>query len=85
MLANYYRLIKAMTSKIVIDNWRERKKINDALPPEQRYDDVENLIEELHLPMFRSVAIGCIHEVTEAFLVSKCGFVQCRKLSRIII
>ena len=63
----------------------ESEKKNDALPPEQRHDDVENSIEELHLPMFQSAAIGCIHEVAEAFLVSKCGFVQCRKLFRIII
>ena len=72
ILANCYRLIKAVTSKVIIDDWKKRKRINNSLPEEQRCTDVENSIEELQLPMFQSVAIGCLHEVSEAFLVSKC-------------
>ena len=75
ILANCCRLIKAVTSKVIIDDWKQRKRINDALPEEQRRTDVENSIEELQLPMFQSAAIGCLHEVTEAFLVSTCTFV----------
>ena len=79
ILANCYRLIKAVTSKVIFDDWKQHKRINDALPEEQRRNDVENLIEELQLPMFQSAAIGCLHEVSEAFLVSKCPFVPVRK------
>ena len=79
ILANCYRLIKAVTSKVIIDDWKQRKRINDALPEEQRRTDVENSIEELQLPMFQSAAIGCLHEASEAFLVSKCPIVPVRK------
>ena len=75
ILPNFYRLIKAVTLKIIIDDWRQRKRINDALPEDQRRTDVENSIEELQLPMFQSAAIGCLHEASEAFLVSKCPFI----------
>ena len=78
-LANCYRLIKAVTSKVIIDDWKQQKRINDALPEEQRRNDVENSIEELQLPMFQSAAIGCLHEASEAFLVSKCPVVPVRK------
>ena len=79
ILANCYRLIKAVTSKVIIDDWKQRKRINDALPEEQRRNDVENSIEELQLPMFQSAAIGCLHEASEAFLVSKCPIHTCKK------
>ena len=79
ILANCYRLIKAVTSKVIIDNWKQRKRINNALPEEQRCNDVENSIEELQLPMFQSAAIGCLHEVSEAFLVSKCPFIPVKE------
>ena len=68
-----------MTSKIIIDDWMQRKRINDALPEEQRRNDVENSIEELQLPMFQSVAIGCLHKASEAFLVSECPFIPVKK------
>ena len=79
ILANCYRLIKAVTSKVIIDDWKQRKRINDPLPEEQRRNDVENSIEELQLPMFQSAAIGCLHEASEAFLVSKCPVIHVRK------
>ena len=79
ILANCYRLIKAVTSKVIIDDWKQWKRINDALPEEQRCNDVENSIEELQLPMFQSAAIGCLHEASEAFFVSKCPVVPVRK------
>ena len=79
ILANCYRLIKAVTSKVIIDDWKQPKRINDALPEEQIRNDVENSIEELQLPMFQSAAIGCLHEVSEAFLVSKCPIVPVRE------
>ena len=79
ILANCYRLIKAVTSKVIIDDWKQRKRINNALPEEQRRTDVENSIEELQLPMFQSVAIGCLHKASEASLVSKCPVVPVRK------
>ena len=75
ILANCSRLIKAVTSKVIIDDWKQQKRINDALPEDQRRTDVENSIEELQLPIFQSVVIGCLHEATEAFLVSRCPFV----------
>ena len=75
ILANCCRLIKAVMSKVIIDDWKQRKRINDALPEEERRTDVENSIEELQLPMFQSAAIGCLHEATEAFLVSTCAFI----------
>ena len=81
--ANYSRLIKAVTSKL-IDDWMQCKRINDALPPEQRRDDIEKSIEDLQLPMFQSAAIGCLHEAVEAFAVSKCGLVPL-EISRIIV
>ena len=84
ILANCSRLIKAVTSKIIIDDWRQRKRINDALPEEQRCNDVENSIEELQLPMFQRAAIGCLHKASEAFLVSECPFIPVNKNSRII-
>ena len=84
ILANCYRIIKAVTSKIIIDDWIQCKRINDALPPEERRDDVENSIDELQLPMFQSVAIGCLHEASEVFLVSKCGLVSV-EISQIIV
>ena len=79
ILANCYRLIKAVTLKVIIDDWKQRKRINDALPEEQRRNDVDNSIEELQLPMFQSAAIGCLHEASEAFLVSKCPIIPVRK------
>ena len=79
ILANCYRLIKVVTSKVIIDDWKQRKRINDALPEEQRRNDVENSIEELQLPMFQSAAIGCLHKASEAFLVSKCPIIPVRK------
>ena len=79
ILANCYRLIKAVTSKVIIDDWKQRKRINDALPEEQRRTDMENSIGERQLPMFQSAAIGCLHEVSEAFLVSKCPVIPVRK------
>ena len=79
ILANCYKLIKAVTSKVIIDDWKQCKRINNALPEEQRCNDVENSIEELQLPMFQSVAIGCLHEASEAFLVSKCPIIPVRK------
>ena len=83
--ANYSnRLIKVVTSKLIIDDWMQCKQINDALPPEQRRDDLEKSIEDLQLPMFQSVAIGCLHEAVEAFAVSKCGLVPV-EISRIIV
>ena len=86
ILANCYRLIKAVTSKIIIDDWRQHKRINDALPEDQRHTDVENSIEELQLPMFQSAAIGCLHKASEAFLVSKCSFVPVkRKIVELIV
>ena len=84
ILGNYYRLIKAVTSKLIIDNWMQRKRINDALPPEQRHDDIENSIEDLQLSMFQSTVIGCLHEASEAFIVSKCDFIPV-EISRIIV
>ena len=84
ILGNCYRLVKAVTSKIIIDDWMQHKRINDALPPGQRRVDIENSIEELQLPMFQSTAIGCLHEVSEAFLVSKCCLVPV-EISRIIV
>ena len=42
ILANCSRLIKAVTSKIIIDDWKQRKRINNALPEEQRRTDVKN-------------------------------------------
>ena len=68
-----------MTSKVIIDDWKQWKRINDTLPEEQRRTDVENCIEELQLPMFQSAEIGCLHEASEAFLVSKCPVVPVRK------
>ena len=68
-----------MTSKVIIDDWKQQKRINDALPEEQRCTDIENSIEELQLPMFQSAAIGCLHKASEAFLVSKCPVVPVRK------
>ena len=82
--ANYSRLIKAVTSKLIIDNWMQGKWINDALPPEQRHDDIEKSIENLQLPMIQSAAIGALHEAVEAFAVSKCGLVPV-EIARIII
>ena len=82
--ANYSRLVKAVTSKLIIDDWMQRKRINDALPPEQRRDDIEKSIEDLQLSMFQSTAIGCLHEAVEAFAVSKCGLVPL-EISRIIV
>ena len=79
ILANCYRLIKAVALKVIIDDWKQRKRINDTLPEEQRHTDVENSIEKLQLPMFQSAAIGCLHKVSEAFLVSKCPVVPVRK------
>ena len=79
ILANCYRLIKAVTSKVIIDDWKQWKRINDTLPEEQRCNDVENSIEELQLPMFQSAAIGCLHEASEAFLVSKCPFIPVKR------
>ena len=81
ILANCYRLIKAVTSKVIIDDWKQRKRINVALPEDQRRKDVEKSIEELQLPMFQSVAIGCLHKASEAFLVSKCPFVPVKRKS----
>ena len=82
--ANYSRLIKAVTSKLIIDDWMQHKRINDALPPEQRHTDIKKSIEDLQLPMFQSAAIGCLHEAVEAFAVSKCGLVPL-EISRIIV
>ena len=69
MYLKCYRLIKVVTSKIVIHDWIQRKRINDTLLPEQRCVDVEKSIDKLSLPMFQSAAIGCLHEACEAFLV----------------
>ena len=86
ILANCYRLIKAVTLKVIIDDWKQQKRINDVLPEEQRHTDMENSIEELQLPMFQSAAIGCLHEASEAFLVSKCPFIPMkRKICQIIV
>ena len=82
--ANYSRLIKAVTSKLIIDDCMQRKQINDALPPEQRRDDIEKSTEDLQLPMFQSAAIGALHEAVEAFAISKCGLVPVEN-SRIIV
>ena len=68
-----------MTSKVIIDDWKQQKRINDALPEEQRRNDVENSIEELQLRMFQSAAIGCLHEASKAFLVSKCHFIPVKR------
>ena len=57
--ANYSRLVKAVTSKLIIDDSNQHKRINDALLPEQRHDDIEKSIEDLQLPMFQSTAICC--------------------------
>ena len=84
MYLKCYRLIKVVTSKIVIDDWIQRKWINDTLLPEERHVDVEKSIDKLSLPMFQSATIGCLHEACEAFLVSKCGFVPVG-ISRIIV
>ena len=82
--ANYSRLVKVVTLKLIIDDWMQCKRITDALLPEQRHDDMEKSIEDLQLPMFQSMAIGCLHEAVEAFAVSKCGLVPLG-ISRIII
>ena len=81
--ANYSRLVKVVTLKLIIDDWMQQKRVNDALPPEQRHD-IEKSIEDLQLPMFQSVAIGCLHEAVEAFAVSKCGLVPL-EVSQIIV
>ena len=78
ILANCYRPIKAVTSKVIIDDWKQRKRINNALPEEQRRTDMENSTEELQLPMFQSAAIGCLHEASETFVVSKCPVIPVR-------
>ena len=72
ILGNCYRLVKAVTSKIIINDWRQRKRINDVLPPAQRCVDIQ------------SVAIGCLHEASEAFLVNKC-FLLTVEISQIFI
>ena len=82
--ANYSRLVKSVTSKLIIDDWMQRKRINDALPPEQRHDDIEKSIEDLQLPMFQSTANDCLHEAVEVFAVSKSGLVPL-EISRIIV
>ena len=84
ILANCYRVIKAVTSNIIINDWKQCKRINDALPLEQMHCEVENLTEELQLPMFQSVAIGCLHEACEAFLVSKCPLVPVKKILELL-
>ena len=63
-------MIKVVASKVVIDDWQERKKLNNSLPPDQR-KPVEATIDDLQLPMFRGDAIGALHEATEAFAVCK--------------
>ena len=47
----------------------ERKCVNDSLPHHLR----QNLptIDDLQLPCFESGAIGCLHEATEMYLLSK--------------
>ena len=64
----YLRLVKWVTSKIVIDNYKSRKKINDALPRRDRRDI--GTISDLKLPMFQGAAIGCLQEASEAYIVS---------------
>ena len=48
----------------------QRKKINDALPPNRR-EKIESSIDKLQLPMIRADAIGALHEATEAFALCK--------------
>ena len=49
--ANYSRLVKAVTLKLIIDDWMQHNRINDTLLPEQRHDDIEKSIEDLQLPI----------------------------------
>ena len=59
-----------MASKIIIQDWQERKRINAKLPVNQR-KHVEESIDDLQLPMFHADAIGAIHEAVEAFAVGQ--------------
>ena len=54
--------------KIVIEDWMQKKKINDALPADRR-QKIESSIDELQLPMIWADAIGALHKATEAFAV----------------
>ena len=59
-----------VASKIIIQDWQERKRINAKLPANQR-KHVEESIDDLQLPMFRADAIGAIHKAVEAFAVGQ--------------
>ena len=36
-------------------------------------------LKNCNCPCFKSAAIGCLHEASEAFLVSKCPFIPVKK------
>ena len=59
-----------VASKIIIQDWQERKRINAKLPANQR-KHVEESIDDLQLPMFHADAIGAIHKAVEAFAVGQ--------------
>ena len=61
------RLIKWVTSKVVIDEHMERKWVNDKLLRHERKR--LPVIEDLQLPLFQPGAIGCLHEAGEAYLL----------------
>ena len=63
-----YRLIKWVTSKIIIDKHMERKHVNDSLP--RHLHQKLPTIDDLQLPCFESGAIGCLHEAAETYLLS---------------
>ena len=59
-----------VASKIIIQDWQERKRINAKLPANLR-KHIEESIDDLQLPMFCADAIGALHEAIEAFAVSQ--------------
>ena len=62
--------MKSVTSKVVIDDWMEGKRVNDCLPANER-KQIEKSIDYLRLPCFQSSVIGALHKAGEAFLVCK--------------
>ena len=63
-------MIKYVASKVIIQDWEERIRVNASLPVAQR-KVVEATVEDLQLPVFQSAAIGALHEASEAFLVGQ--------------
>ena len=65
----YFRLVHSIETCMVVDEWERMTKENELMPEELRVEVPK--LEDMTIHNWQATAIGALHEVTKAHLLSK--------------